>query len=136
MAWLNNNDLLSSSNMGLSTNSVATGVQSPSFMDSFNNWFDNSGFLAKKDANGITSGGWGTAGLGVAQGLGNLWLGMQQYGLAKDTLAANKEQFAMNYDAQKKTTNSALEDRQRARVASNAGAYQSVSDYMKKNGIA
>ena len=53
----------------------------------------------------------------------------------KTTLAEGKRQFQINYDAQTITTNSSLEDRQRARVASNAGAYQSVGDYMDKNGI-
>jgi hypothetical protein len=62
-------------------------------------------------------------------------MGMKQYGLAKDTLAANKAQFERNFDAQRTTTNASLEDRQRARVASNAGAYQSVGDYMDQNRV-
>lgn len=92
-------------------------------------------FLASRDINGMTSGGWGSAGLGVAQGLGSAYMGMKQYGLAKNSLEESKKQFNLNYDAQRKTTNAALEDRQAARVASNPGAYQSVGDYMKKNGI-
>ena len=126
---------LNSSNMGLPTNPVSAGVVSPGVMDQFNDWFNNSGFLQKKDASGMTSGGWGTAGLGIAQGLGNSWMGMQSLKVAKDTLKANKEQFALNYGAQKQTTNTALEDRQRARVAANSTAYQSVGDYMNKNRI-
>ena len=126
---------LNSSNMGLPTNPVSAGVVSPGVMDQFNDWFNNSGFLQKKDASGMTSGGWGTAGLGIAQGLGNAWMGMQNLKVAKDTLKANKEQFALNYGAQKQTTNTALEDRQRARVAANSTAYQSVGDYMNKNRI-
>lgn len=126
---------LNSSNMGLPTNPVSAGVASPGVMDQFNDWFNNSGFLQKKDASGMTSGGWGTAGLGIAQGLGNAWMGMQNLKVAKDTLKANKEQFALNYGAQKQTTNTALEDRQRARVAANSTAYQSVGDYMNKNRI-
>ena len=70
-----------------------------------------------------------------AQALGSLYMGMKQYGLAKDTLAANKAQFERNFDAQRRTTNAALEDRQRARVASNPGAYQSVGDYMNQNEV-
>ena len=99
-----------------------------------NDWLQNSGFLGKIE-NGVTTQGWGSAALGVAQGLGNTFMGMKQYGLAKDQLAQSKKQFELNYGAQKKTTNTALEDRQAARVASNSGAYQSVGDYMKKNGI-
>lgn len=132
-----------SSNMGTATNSKSnwgslvdpTKSDSPGVMDQFNDWFNNSGFLQKKDASGMTSGGWGTAGLGIAQGLGNAWMGMQSLKVAKDTLKANKEQFALNYGAQKQTTNTALEDRQRARVAANSTAYQSVGDYMNKNRI-
>ena len=94
-----------------------------------------SSFLQQRDAKGMTSGGWGTTALGAAQGLGNLYMGMQQYGLAKKALAQSKEQFDKNYAAQRTTTNASLEDRQRARVASNAGAYQSVGEYMNQNGI-
>ena len=79
--------------------------------------------------------GWGNLALGAASGLASTFLGMKQYGLAKQTLAENKRQFQLNYDAQKQTTNTRLEDRQRARVASNAGAYQSVGAYMGANGI-
>lgn len=79
--------------------------------------------------------GWGMPALGVANGLLSAFMGMKQYGIAKDSLAEGKRQFQLNYDAQRQTTNSALEDRQRARVASNPGAYQSVGDYMSANGI-
>ena len=118
---------------GMGSGSTSTGLTTgapnasePSFMQ---------GLLGSRDANGMQTPGWGGMALGAFQGLANTYLGMQQYGLAKDTLKANKEQFAKNYEAQKLTTNAALEDRQRARVASNAGAYQSVGDYMAQNGI-
>lgn len=90
-----------------------------------------SNFLSTKDQQG-----WGGTALGVAQGLAGAYLGMKQYGLAKDTLKHNKEMFAKNFDAQKRTTNASLEDRQRARLAGNGGSgYESVSSYMDKNGI-
>jgi hypothetical protein len=92
-------------------------------------------FLQNRDASGVTSGGWGQAGLGILQGVGGLYLGMQQYNLAKDALATSKEQFNRQFEVNKNLTNSRLEDRQRARVASNAGAYQSVGDYMNQNGV-
>lgn len=98
----------------------------PSFMQ---------GMLGYKDANGISQSGWGGTALGIAQGLGNLYMGMQQYGLAKKALAQSKEQFDKNYAAQRTMTNASLEDRQRARVASNPGAYQSVGDYMQQNRV-
>lgn len=73
--------------------------------------------------------------LGAAQGIFNAWMGMKQYGLAKDALASSKQQFNLNYDAQRTTTNAQLRDRQAARVASNPGAYQSVGEYMTANSI-
>lgn len=94
-------------------------------------------FLGSTGANGMKSQGWGGMALGAAQGIGNAWMGMKQYGLAKDQLAQSKKQFELNFGAQQKTTNAALEDRQTARVAAagGPGAYQSVGDYMKKNGV-
>lgn len=79
--------------------------------------------------------GWGNMALGAIGGMANLYLGLKQYGLAKQQLAEGKRQFELNYDAQRKLTNSQLEDRQRARVASNPGGYESVGSYMDRNGI-
>jgi len=98
----------------------------PTFMQSF---------LGYTNQNGIQQQGWGGLALGAASALGNSWMGMKQYGLAKDALKENKRQYEQNYAAQRTLTNSQLEDRQRARVASNPGAYQSVGEYMKQNGI-
>lgn len=104
--------------------------------DSFKGWLNNSGMTTTTDMKtGIKTEGWGGMALGAAQGLGNAFMGMQQYNLAKDTFNENKRQFNLNFEAQRKTTNAALEDRQRARVASNSGAYQSVGDYMNKYGV-
>lgn len=79
--------------------------------------------------------GWGGMALGAAQGLFNGYLGLQQLGMAKKAFAENQRQFNLNYDAQRRTTNAALEDRQRARLASNPGAYESVGTYMDRNGV-
>ena len=98
-------------------------------------WMRDSGILGSTDANGVKTQGWGGLALGGAQALGSLYMGMKQYGLAKETLANNKAQFERNFAAQRQTTNAALEDRQRARVASNSGAYQSVGDYMNQNEV-
>lgn len=87
------------------------------------------GAVGTKDAPG-----WGGLALNTAAGLGNMYLGMKSYGLARDTLDNNKEQFERNIRAQQKMTNSRLEDRQAARVASGRG-YESVSDYMKKYAV-
>lgn len=104
----------------------------------------NSGALAMKDLPAISNpeppgffgkDGWGNTAISGFGSLASAFLGMKQYGLAKQTLEENKKQFQLNYDAQKSMTNARLEDRQRARVASNPGAYQSVGDYMTGNRI-
>lgn len=99
------------------------------------NWLKNSGFTGSTDAKGIKTDGWGGMALGVAQGLGSAYMGMKQYGLAKDQLAFQKSAYNKNYNAQRQSTNTALEDRQAARVASNAGAYESVGSYMDRNKV-
>lgn len=93
------------------------------------------GFFDSTNMDGTKTQGYGGMALGAASGLFNAWMGMKQYGLAKQQLAEGKRQFALNYDAQRTTTNSQLQDRQAARVASNPNAYQSVGDYMNANGI-
>lgn len=84
---------------------------------------------------GVQQQGWGGLALGAASALGNSWMGMKQYGLAKDAFKESKRQYNQNYAAQRQTINTQLEDRQRARVASNPGAYQSVGEYMDQNRI-
>lgn len=111
---------------------VGTGVTAPGtdWMSSLSKFLGGS-----KGADGTQSMGAGGMLLGGAQALASLWSGMKNYGLMKDQLAFSKDSFNKNYEAQRTTTNASLEDRQAARVASNPGAYQSVSDYMAKNGI-
>ena len=77
----------------------------------------------------------GAPAIGAASALMNGYLGMQNYGLAKDQFNFQKDAFNKNWAAQSKLTNASLSDRQAARVASNPTAYQSVSDYMKANGV-
>ena len=102
-------------------------------------FWSRQGFLggSYKDDSGaiLQQGGWGAPALGVANSLMNTFMGMKQYGLYKDQLSESKRQFGLNYDAQRQTTNTALEDRQRSRVLGNPGAYQSVGAYMAQNGI-
>ena len=80
--------------------------------------------------------GTGQLALNTFTGLANAYLGMKEYGLAKDIFKQNKKEFALNYDANRRLTNARLRDRQAARVASNPGAYQPLSEYMDQNGIA
>lgn len=67
--------------------------------------------------------------------IGSLWQGWQQSKLAKKALNHQMDVFNKSYDAQRKLTNSRLEDRQRARVGANSSAYQSVDSYMNQYGI-
>ena len=110
---------------------------SPSMWQSFKDMIP-SGFLSTTDTKtNIKTDGWGSTALGVGKGLMDAYLGMQMYGIAKDTLENNKAQFAQNYAAQRTTTNNALEDRQRSRInSSTTGSYESVGDYMKKHAVA
>lgn len=78
---------------------------------------------------------WAKLGLEGLQSLGGLYMGMKQYGMMKKTFNESREQWNKNYAAQRQTINTQLEDRQRARVASNPGAYESVGSYMDKNRI-
>lgn len=79
--------------------------------------------------------GWGNLALGAAQGIGGAYMGMKQYGLARDALAQSQNQFNQNYAAQRQTINTQLEDRQRARVAASAGQAESVDSYLDRNRI-
>lgn len=85
--------------------------------------------------NGMKVNGLAGPAMGLISGGLGAFMGMKQYGLAKEALAQSKRQFNLNYAAQKQTTNAALEDRQRARNASNPGAYQATDDYMAQYGI-
>lgn len=113
---------------------VNAGTKVASFDTSFTDRI-NSAATAPQGSGMFGPNGWGGLALNAAGGLASAFLGMKQYGLAKQTLEENKRQFGLNYAAQRQTTNTRLEDRQRARVASNANAYQSVGDYMAVNGI-
>jgi hypothetical protein len=116
---------MSAGSLGAVGGSVST--LSPNWLQSMTGYTD--------PASGAKVGGWGSLALGAAQGIGSAYMGSKQLSLAQDTFKENKRQFQMNYNNQKKTVNTQLEDRQRARVASNSGAYQSVGDYMNKNGL-
>lgn len=111
-----------------------TGVPDPS-TSMFGKFFG--GALDQTDAKSkITQQGWLSPAISGASALAGGFLGMQQYGLAKATLAQQKSQFDANYNNQRTLTNANLQDRQSARVAAGApGAYQSVASYMTQNGI-
>ena len=96
----------------------------------FDGWFSKDAILGKNGQQG-----WGNLALGALQGIGGVYMGMKQYGLAKDALAQSQAQFDKNYNAQRQSTNTQLEDRQRARVAATDGRAESVDSYMDRNRI-
>jgi hypothetical protein len=123
------------SNTLLNTNTDALNAPAGSVPGADSTGMGWGNFFGSTNKNGMRSDGWGGLAIGGAQALSSAFLGMKQYQLAQQALSENKRQFSLNFDNQRKTINTELEDRQRARVASNAGAYQSVGDYMQKNGV-
>lgn len=77
----------------------------------------------------------GQLGLGLGNSLLSGYLGFQNLGLAKDQASQAQKNWDKQWSANVKSTNAALADRQKARVASNPNAYESVDSYMKKYGI-
>lgn len=73
------------------------------------------------------------AGIGLLGTVGGLYNGWNTNKLMKDQLNFQKQAFNKQYQASVNQYNTSLEDRQRARVASNPNAYQSVSDYMNQH---
>lgn len=129
-----NYDLLSGiiPNTQLSVNPALTsgGTNGTGNKDGILGWLQGTGFMGKDGQQG-----WGGLALGSLNGIGSAYMGMKQYGLAKDSLQMQKDQFALNYGAQQKSYNSQLEDRQRARVAATGGSAESVESYMARNKI-
>ena len=74
--------------------------------------------------------------LNTFTGLASAYLGMKQYGLAKDSFKQNKKEFGMNYDAQRQITNAQMEGQAKARHSANPNFYESPTDYMSDNSIA
>lgn len=97
---------------------------------------------------GLDSDGWGfgsakmgqAIGLGKgildgAMGIGNFYMGMKNYGLAKDTLKFNKQQYWNNFTSQARLTNAELRDRQQRRYRDNPTTAENPDSYMARNGI-
>lgn len=93
------------------------------------------GFFDKTLPGNIKEQGYGAPLLSALSNLGTGYLGMKQYGLAKDQLNFSKQQYETDLKNQTKLTNARLTDRQASRVASNPSAYQSVGDYIKQYGV-
>lgn len=75
------------------------------------------------------------AGIGAITGGIGAWQGMQQNKLMREIMQQQAGQFNEQMNLSKQNINRNIEDRQRARVASNPVAYESVDSYMKKYGV-
>lgn len=105
------------------------------WMSRFNTALQNSGALGSTNmSTGVRTDGWGAPAINLLGGLTNLFMGMKQYGLAKQVAADSRSQFERNFNTQRQTLNTRMEDRQRARVAANPNA-ESVDSYMKRNQV-
>lgn len=120
---------------GIGDTTGVTATANNGYTSSLGDLFSKNSLFGGTDAKGIQSQGWAMPVIGAASGVAQGLLGMKQLGLAQDQFKQSKKEFDLNYNAQKTLTNSQLEDRQRARVASSPSAYQSVGDYMNKNKV-
>jgi hypothetical protein len=100
------------------------------------NLFSKQSMFGGTDPNsGISTGGWAPVALGAGQAIFGALQGNKAMGLAEKQFKEGQRQFDLNFGAQRQTINTQLEDRQRARVASNANAYENTADYLKKNKV-
>lgn len=83
----------------------------------------------------VTTGGWAPVALGAGQAIFGALQGNKAMKLAENQFKESKRQFDLNFNAQRQSINTQLEDRQRARVASNPGAYESTDAYLNKNRV-
>lgn len=87
------------------------------------------------DWNNLGLGGQVQLGLNTVGGLMNAYNAYKANKLAKDQLNFQKDTFYKNFEAQRKMTNSQLEDRQKSRLQANPNIHTSVNEYMKKYGV-
>lgn len=94
----------------------------------------DSGIIGGTNPDGTKFDGWGGTAVGLLQALNAFGMGNRQLKLSKSMVDDARNQFAMNYGAQRQTLNTQLEDRQRTRVAANPNR-ESVESYMARNRI-
>ena len=114
------------SNFGFGSNPTTQLVNNASNSD----WFSWNNLMGDKNTIGKLP-----ALFGMGNSIMDGWLGMEKLDLAKDSLNFQKDAFSKQFENQRSLTNTEMQDRQAARVASNPTAYQSVDEYMKANGV-
>lgn len=114
---------------------VISDLPKQGLMARFNAILQNSGALGSTSPiTNVRTDGWGKPAIDLFGGLTNLFMGMKQYGLAKQVAADSRSQFERNFNAQRQIINTRMEDRQRARVSADPNA-ESVDSYMKRNRV-
>lgn len=120
------------------TPTFAGGAAPGGMFDSFNKFMESDtgkNIFGGRDANGKTIGGVAMPALGLAQGLFSGYMGMKAYGMAQKSFKQGQDQFALNYGAQRDTTNARMEDKAAAQYAASGGRSESPESYMKRNGL-
>ena len=84
---------------------------------------------------GTNTPAYGMQTLGAALGLGQSLLGFKQYKLGKKAFNRSVMESDRNYNAQRQTINTAMQDRARANYSANPDFYQSPEQYMNENRI-
>lgn len=72
---------------------------------------------------------------GLLSSIAGIYGGFQQLGLAKDSLALSKETFKVNTENQKKSYNTALEDRASGRYSASNPDRAKADEYVKRNSL-
>ena len=116
------------SNPSFASVGESMGFEMPTYAQG-NSWAGNLGNWAAQNSDLLKAG----AGL-ITGGIG-AWNGMNQNKLMRQNMNQQAGQFREQMDLSKQSLNRNIEDRQRARVASNPQAYESVDSYMKKYGV-
>ena len=106
----------------------AMGMDMPSYTQG-GTAFGNLGNWAAQNSDLLKSG------MGLVTGGIGAWQGYNQNKLMRQNMGQQASQFREQMDLSKQSINRNIEDRQRARVASNPTAYESVDSYMKKYGV-
>jgi hypothetical protein len=110
-------------------------LKEPGFMDSFKSWGEKMGLFGTTDTKtGIKTDGSLESIIGAGSALMKGFVANEQLGVARDTLASNKQQFALNYGNKVKDYNRQLSDIGNSREAATSGR-QSASAYINDNRI-
>tara|TARA_R110002074_G_scaffold103764_4_gene223935 strand:+ start:209 stop:790 length:582 start_codon:yes stop_codon:yes gene_type:complete len=73
--------------------------------------------------------------LNTFTGLASAYLGMKQYGLAKDSFKQSKKEFGLNYDAQRNITNQQIAGIAKSQYSANPDFYDKPEDVINQYSV-